>query len=198
MYNLINYASKFYVLIFTITSLTFFESDIHLKTEAIALDVGYEDDTPQEAVIAQLREIFRKSEYVYEPSWIAATANHKLFIRDATHQLQAVYIYNLVSDVVEQSIRTGHGPAELAPMGMKWMSKLDNGDVLIYDAGNYRAYRFDSLLQNGTGLRMNFRSGNAMNLHLINDSLIYMSPMNQTDFLHMYHYDGVRNVRESI
>ena len=197
MNSLIIHVSKIIILIATFTTTTHYEAE-WFKTLPHKMEVGRVTDMQRVEKTAPIRELFRRSEFIYEPSWISALPNHKLLIADATHQMHAVYVYDLVHNEVEQSIRTGNGPGELAPNGMKWLSKLTNGDILIYDTGNFRAYRFDSLLKGASGLRMNLRSGNAMNIHLVHDSVLYVNPMNQTDFLQKYHYDGIRDVREGI
>jgi len=198
MTDLIIHISKLYVLIAAISMMT--ADGVGTKTISVSNDLEswHPFESHQSVTLAPIRELFRRSEHVYEPSWISAEANHKLLISDATHQLHALYMYNLLSDEVEQSIRVGNGPGELAMMGMKWLSRLNDGDHLIYDVGSYRAYRYDSLLHNARSVSMNFRSVNAMSLHVISDSVVYMSPMNQIDFLQTYHYDGLRDLRSGI
>jgi hypothetical protein len=142
---------------------------------------------------APLTEQFRRNGNLFEPNWIKADANHHLWVSDAVHQTLTLYKYDLQRDEITSSLRMGRGPGELAEMGMKWMSSLNSGDKVIYDAGSYRIQRLSAELDRPTTIRTTSGSSQWLNAHVVADTLLVVSPMSMNNVIQMYHFDSKTN-----
>jgi hypothetical protein len=137
-------------------------------------------------VTPTLKEVMRRTSYVYDPTWMQAEDNHRLLITDAVNPSYALYRYDLSKDRILHSRRVGNGPGELAPMGMKWVSRLRNGDLWVYDAGAFKAYRFAPDLSNPVIQRLPSGATRSLSIHLLSDTLLVVVPMNQTEVVRYY------------
>jgi len=138
---------------------------------------------------APMTELFSREAFLFEPSWIRAEAGHRLWVSDAVHERYALYRYDLEADQVSVSLPLGRGPGELARVGMKWMSQLPGGDIMIYDTGAYRATRYSSELKNPRTIplpRMNVQS---MSAHFLGEGPLLLNPMSTTQVLSAFSYD---------
>ncbi len=142
-----------------------------------------------QGIPAPITELFSRDAFVFEPTWIRAEAGHRLWVSDAVHERYALYRYDLEADQVSVSLPLGRGPGELARVGMKWMSQLPEGDIMIYDTGAYRATRYTAELKNPRTLplpRMNVQS---MSAHLLGERTLLLNPMSTTQVLSAFSYD---------
>lgn len=141
---------------------------------------------------APITEIFSRDTYLFEPSWIRAEAGHRLWVSDAVHERYALYRYDLEADEVSVSLPLGRGPGELARVGMKWMSMMPGGDIMIYDTGSYRATRYTSELKNPQSIPLPRMNTQAMSAHYLGDGTLLMNPMSTTQVLTAFNYDLVK------
>lgn len=140
-------------------------------------------------VNAPLSELFRRDANIFEPNWIIADVNHRLWVNDAVHQTLTLYRYDLNKDEVEASLRMGRGPGELSEQGMKWMSRSVAGDKFVYDVGAFRMQRFDQNLENPTMIRFKSGSSRLLNAHVLSDTLLIVTPMNAGAVIEAYRFD---------
>jgi len=141
-----------------------------------------------------LKELMRRTTYVYEPTWIQAEAGHRLLITDAVNPTYALYRYDLSKDKIIHSRKVGSGPGELAPMGMKWISRLRNGDIWMYDAGAFKAYRFSADLSNPVIQRLPSGVTRSLSMHIVSDTLLVVVPMNQVEVMQYFRIQTQGNI----
>lgn len=139
-----------------------------------------------QVVSPSLKEVMRRTTHVYDPTWMQAEENHRLLMTDAVNPSYALYRYDLSKDQILHARRVGNGPGEFAPMGMKWVSRLRNGDLWVYDAGAFKAYRFSSDLSNPVIQRLPSGATRSLSIHLLSDTLLVVVPMNQTEVVRYY------------
>lgn len=168
---------------------------IALVSAAIALGTIVTSDsntTPNDAN-APLTELFRRDGNVFEPNWISADVNHRVWVSDAVHQTLTLYRYNLSSDDVETSLRMGRGPGELSEQGMKWMSSSSTGDRYVYDVGAFRMQRFGKNLDKPAMVRFKSGSSRLLSAHVVSDTIMVVSPMSGETVFEAYRFDPVTN-----
>ncbi len=164
------------------------ENEVFRASE-VALESTFIDNRP-----APLRELFRRTEFVYEPSWIRAESGHRLLLQDAINVQQKVYRYDLENDAVSVSIRQGNGPGELYPQGMKWVSKFNDGSHFLYDAGGFRAYLYDADMKRPISVVLPPTQSTPLAMLLVNDTLVMSIPRSETDFAHFFHLKNRRDL----
>lgn len=113
------------------------------------------------------------SDLIYDPHDLWVIGEDRVLVNDLALKDSPISVIDFENDAIVASLRTGKGPGEVSSTFYKRITKYSNGDILLWDAGQYRITRYTADLQYLDDISGSVFKNRIYQAGLVNDSTLF-------------------------